>query len=168
VIALNSLRPRHPIPREARPDAIDGAAQLIQAVLVDPLVNDVHTLATINEILGAQSAETEHQQEQRTGKHRIPYMLIAPEDPDEIAQTAIEVYRNHYASTADLLRSPNVAGLGRLVSATSSTDHGELLSYLFFGPEFAQRLIDMGRRDAQRWLSDPSHDHGKWQLGPLT
>jgi NTE family protein len=167
VIALNSLRARDPIPREPRPDALDGAAQLIQAVLVDPLVNDVHTLATINEILAAQSAQAEREQEQRTGKHRIPYMLIAPEDPDEIARAAIQVYRRHYGSATDLLRSPNVAALGRLVSATSSIDHGELLSYLLFAREFADRLIELGRRDAQRWLDDPSHDHGHWQLGPL-
>jgi NTE family protein len=167
VIALNSVRPRQPGPREPRPDALDGAAQLIQAVLVDPLVNDVHTLATINEILGAQSTQAERRQEQRTGKHRIPYMLIAPKDPDEIARAAIQVYRKHYGGAADLLRAPNVAALGRLVSATSSIDHGELLSYLFFAREFAQRLIELGQRDAQRWLSDPSHDHGKWQLGPL-
>jgi NTE family protein len=94
-------------------------------------------------------------------------MLITPEDPDEIARAAIEVYRRHYGGAFNLLRSPNVAGLGRLVSATSSTDHGELLSYLFFAREFADRLIELGRQDAQRWLDDQSHDQGKWQLGPL-
>lgn len=167
VIALNSLRPRLPIPDESRPDALDGATQLIQAVLVDPLVSDVHTLATINGILGAQSPEAERRQEQRTGRHRVPYMLIAPEDPDEIALAAIEVYRRHYSGAVDLLRSPNVAGLGRLVSATTSVDHGELLSYLFFAKEFAERLIELGQRDANRWLDDPGHDAGKWQLGPL-
>jgi NTE family protein len=167
VVALNSLRPRLPIPDESRPDALDGAAQLIQAVLVDPLVSDVHTLATINSILAAQSPEAEQLQEQRTGRHRIPYMLIAPEDPDEIARAAIEIYRRHYGAAVDLVRSPNVAGLGRLVSATTSTDHGELLSYLFFAREFAERLIELGRRDATRWLNDPNHDDGKWQLGPL-
>lgn len=167
VIALNSTRPRLPVPAERRPDVIDGAAQLIQAVLVDPLVSDVHTLATINSILGAQSPQAALQQEQRTGRHRIPYMLIAPEDPTEIARAAINVYRRHYGSTVDLVRSPNVAGLGRLISATTSTDHGELLSYLFFAREFAERLIELGRRDAARWLDDPSHDAGKWQLGPL-
>src|SRR5262249_16333175 len=38
VIALNSLRSSGP---RGRPEALDGAAQLAQAVLVDPLVNDV-------------------------------------------------------------------------------------------------------------------------------
>jgi hypothetical protein len=40
-------------------------------------------------------------------------------------------------------------------------------SVIFFAREFAERLIELGRRDAERWLNDPSHDHGKWQLGPL-
>jgi len=29
---------------------------------------------------------------------------------------------------------------------------GDLLSYLFFAPEFIEPLIELGRRDAQAWL----------------
>jgi hypothetical protein len=43
-----------------------------------------------------------------------------------------------------------------------------LLSYLFFARAFAERLIDLGQRDAMRWLSDDGHDAGIWQVGPLT
>ena len=43
--------------------------------------------------------------------------------------------------------------------------HGELLSYLFFTPEFAEPLIELGRDDARRWLSTTHHD-GPWKLGP--
>src|SRR5207245_5852701 len=48
VIALNSLRSAG---KRGRPEALDGASQLAQAILVDPLVHDVQTLATINTIL---------------------------------------------------------------------------------------------------------------------
>jgi NTE family protein len=44
--------------------------------------------------------------------------------------------------------------------------HGELLSYLFFAPEFAHALIELGRADAQAWLEEP-HDEGLWDTGPL-
>ena len=45
-------------------------------------------------------------------------------------------------------------------------NRGELLSYLLFAEEFIERLIDLGRRDARRWLRS-THEDGRWQLGPL-
>jgi NTE family protein len=166
VIALNSLSPQRDVRAERQPDALDGATQLIQAVLVDPLVNDVHTLATINDMLTDNSEQKIRQHERRTERRRVPYMLIAPEDPLEIARIATELYHHRYSSPLAFLRSPNISGLGHLVNASSAT-HGELLSYLLFAEEFAERLIDLGRRDAKRWLNDKTHDHGRWQLGPL-
>ncbi len=166
VIALNSLRPRRPRLPARRPDLLEGAAQLIQAVLVDPLVGDVRTLARINEMLSDASSEGVTAHERRTGRRRIPYILIAPEDPDEIGRLATEVYRQRFSSPLALARSPNLATLGRLTGAGLDADHGELLSYLFFTGEFTSRLIELGRRDAERWLRHP-HDDGLWQLGGL-
>jgi NTE family protein len=167
VIALNSLEDSAETRHERRPDALDGATQLIQAVLVDPLVNDVHTLATINEMLEDASEAKIRAHERRTGRRRVPYMLIAPEDPHEIGRVAAEVYRRHYKSPLATVRSPNLGALGHLLNAGRGASRGELLSYLFFAKEFIERLIEMGRRDAERWLRDPSHDDGRWQIGPL-
>ncbi len=167
VVALNSLTPRAQPAHERRPDVLDGATQLIQAVLVDPLVNDVRTLATINGMLGDSSAARIAANERRTGRRRVPYMLIAPEDPDAIGRLAAETYLRHYRSAVGLARSPSLAALGRLLDAGHDASHGELLSYLFFAREFADGLIELGRHDAERWLSS-AHDEGHWQLGPLT
>ena len=166
VIALNSLTPMEESRRDPRPDAVDGATQLIQAVLVDPLVNDVHTLATVNELLADGTEAKMRAHEARTGKRRVPYILIAPEDPSVIGRIASEVYRSHYRSPLALARSPSLSTLGRLVNATKDASHGELLSYLLFAQEFAERLIELGREDAQRWLKE-KHDHGRWQLKQL-
>jgi NTE family protein len=166
VIALNSLTPTREAKAERQPDALDGATQLIQAVLVDPLINDVHTLATINELLDDDSEAKIREHERRTDRRRVPYMLIAPEDPLEIGRVAAEVYRDCYKSPLALVRSPSVSGLGHLMNAGRSAIHGELLSYLLFAEEFTDRLIELGRRDARRWLHD-SHSHGRWQLGRL-
>gem|GEM_PF-6852476 len=66
------------------------------------------------------------------------------------------------------MRSPNVSGLGHLVNAGQGASHGELLSYLLFAEEFIERLIELGHRDAKRWLREKhDHDHGRWQLGRL-
>ena len=154
VIALNSLRPRVAPPTPKRPDALEGAAQIIQGLLVDPLVNDVYTLARNNElILDGQLSPQE--------RDVVPYMLIAPEHPDEIGQIAADLYNDHFSSVFDVLRS-DVARVGRLVDAGASAVHGELFSYLCFTPEFAKRLIELGSRDATAWLS-AEHDDGVWQ-----
>jgi NTE family protein len=166
VIALNSLAPVDDLRTDPRPDALDGATQLIQAVLVDPLVNDVHTLATVNELLEDDSDAKAHAHEQRTGRRRVPYMLIAPKDPLEIGRIASEVYRKRYGSPLGFVRSPNVSGLGHLVNAPRGASHGELLSYLLFAKEFIGRLIELGIQDAKRWLGE-TRDHGRWQLAGL-
>jgi NTE family protein len=164
VIALNSLaRRKGGFTTGRRPDAFDGAGQLVQAVLVDPLVNDVHTLATVNELLADEDDERARAHEERTRRSRIPYMLIAPRDPDEIGALAADVYRRHYRSAQKALRASDLAVLGRLVDGGASPVHGELLSYLLFAPEFLEELIELGRRDARRWL-DEEHDQGPWQL----
>jgi NTE family protein len=153
VVALNS-----PARRDAsagagrRPDALDGAGQLIQSVLVDPLVDDVRTLATVNQDAG------------RTGKAVIPYILVAPTEPDAIGRLAQAVFREHYEGLVDALRSRDLALIGRLVDADASPAHAELLSYVFFAPEFTGALIDMGRRDARAWID--AHPGDLWQTGP--
>jgi len=166
VIALNWLGHPPELKAERRPDALDGASQLIQAVLVDPLLNDVYMLATINELLADDAEAKVRSHERRTGRRRIPYMLIAPEDPQEIGRLAAEVYRRHYRSPLALLRSPNIAALGRVLNAGRGANRGELLSYLLFAEEFIERLIELGRRDATRWLGS-THEQGRWQLGLL-
>jgi NTE family protein len=83
---------------------------------------------------------------------------------DRIGQIASEVYAAHYAGPGRLRIS--AGALGRLVRADASPTNGELLSYLFFAPEFADALLSEGAADASTWLSR-RHDDGIWQHGPL-
>ena len=56
--------------------------------------------------------------------------------------------------------------MSRLLGGGRSPSRGELLSFLLFDEEHVERLIDLGRRDAHRWLdrhpavwcSDAAHD----------
>ena len=57
-------------------------------------------------------------------------------------------------------------GSRRFLSARGRRAHGELLSYLFFAPEFGAALIRRGRADAREWLAAP-HEQGLWATGPL-
>jgi NTE family protein len=159
VIGLNSVAPA---PKsDLRPDLFDGASQVIQGLLVDPVVNDVETLATINETLmhggGAGGSDQ---------RRVIPYIFIAPTTPNRIGEIAGEVYREYYDGVRGLWRARDLSLLGRVVGPARSSTRGELYSYLFFAREFAARLIELGREDAQRWI-ERRHDDGPWQRGRL-
>ena len=160
VIGLNSVSPA---PKSTqRPDLFDGASQIFQGLLVDPLVNDVETLATINQTL-LQGGTASSGGDQRK---IIPYIFVAPKTPNRIGEIARDVYRENFTGLRGIRRSRDLAVLGRLVGAGRSSTRGELFSYLFFAPEFAARLIELGRDDAVRW-TEQSHDDGAWQRGPL-
>ncbi len=165
VIGLNSIAASRKRREEVRsspadepPDALVGAAQLLHAVLVDPLVNDVETLAAENRLLEKVRGEGAAAPD----RHVIPYVFVAPREPDAIGAVAARVFKRHYGSARTLLCSPDLALLGRLVAGASDAQHGELLSYFFFAPELAGELLRLGRRDAERWLAE-EHDDGPWQ-----
>jgi NTE family protein len=96
----------------------------------------------------------------------VPYIFVAPPKRDTVGEIARDVYRRHYHGLLHAHRSPQVAFLGRLFDASTDAMHAELLSYLFFAPEFARALIERGARDAEAWLEEP-HDDGLWDTGPL-
>jgi NTE family protein len=158
VVGLNSIAPaENRIAGPERPDLFAGAAHVIDALLADPLVEDIQTLTTINQLVG----------ERKTRNHRkVPYIFIAPPGRDTIGRIARNVFRRHYGGLFHAHRSPQLAFLGRLMDAGADPLHGELMSYLFFAPEFAHALIERGRKDAQAWLEEP-HDEGLWDTGPL-
>jgi NTE family protein len=158
VVGLNSIAPGEDrIAGPDRPDVFAGAAHVIDALLADPLVEDIQTLTTINQLVG----------ERRTPNHRkVPYIFIAPPERDTIGRIARNVFRRFYGGLFHAHRSPQLAFLGRLMDAGADPLHGELLSYLFFAPEFAHALIERGRKDALLWLEEP-HDEGLWDTGPL-
>ena len=159
VIGLNSVSPAPP--SATRPDLFDGASQVVQGLLVDPLLNDVTTLAGINEaVLRAHKAGS-------GGEKRalVPYIFVAPK-PNEIGEIAQCVYEQCFAGVGALRHSLELSLLGRLIGAGSNSTRGELLSYFFFAKEFAARLLQLGREHAMDWTKR-GHDDGAWQLKRL-
>ena len=153
VIAANTIRPAA-AGRIAPPDIFDGLGQVAQAVLGDPLANDIATLAKVNDRVktGRQSGKV------------VPYILITPATRYRIGEIAQCVFREHYATYGRLRTSPGL--VGRLLQAGNSAGSGELFSYLFFAPEFFEALIEAGIADARAWLQQ-RHDDGVWQCCPL-
>jgi NTE family protein len=159
VVGLNSIAPaRDAIATQARPDLFGGASQIIDALLADPLVEDIETLTTVNQLVGGAAP--------RAGYRLIPYIFVAPPARDTIGDIARRVFSKHYGGLLHARRSPQLAFLGRVLDANADALHGELLSYLFFAPEFARALIERGRADGEEWLAE-AHDDGLWDTGPL-
>jgi NTE family protein len=94
----------------------------------------------------------------------VPYVLVAPQHRGALGELAGEIFRARYRGLKGL-RSPTLGLLSQLLGGESPA-HGELLSYLFFDPEFVQELIEMGRRDAQRALAEGPDLDNPWQVGP--
>ena len=153
MIGLNSIAPG---PAELagprRPDVFEGAGQLMQALLIDPLTDDIRELAAENQ--------------PGDGGRQIPYVFVAPRQRDEIGAIAARVWNERYSGLRGLLRDRNLSLIGRTVAGGDDAVHGELLSFLFFAPEFATELIALGRGHAREWLAE-EHDDGPWQTGPL-
>ncbi|PZS19697.1 MAG: hypothetical protein DLM54_06495 [Acidimicrobiales bacterium] len=82
-----------------------------------------------------------------------------------IGELATEVYREKYRGLRGL-RRPDLMVLGRLLEDQSPMS-GELLSYLFFDPDFIEAIITLGKQDAQRWLDGLANLDDPWRLDPL-
>jgi NTE family protein len=94
----------------------------------------------------------------------IPYVFVAPKERDEIGAIAARMWKEHYAGVGGLVRDRDLSLLGRFVAGGDDAAHGELLSFLFFAPEFADELIALGKQHARDWLaSNPD----VWRTGPL-
>jgi NTE family protein len=165
VIGLNSTAGSSHAAATRPADAFDGAAQAVQALFADQLANDVATLATTNQITAAHQGGA---QDARTagGRRVIPYIFVAPRGRFVVGRLASTIYRQRYTGLSGLRRAGNLALLGRLLGAGRNPARGELFSYMFFEPEFAEALIAQGRRDAEWWLAQ-QHDDGPWRVGKL-
>jgi NTE family protein len=158
VIGLNSIARPSRVRDDVEPDLAEGASQLVQAVLVDPLVNDVQTLASDNRNV----ERARRAKRPLRSRRRVPYIFVAPRSVDAIGKLAADVFNECFSGPRGLLRSRDMALLGRLVGGGRDPIHGELLSYLFFTREFTRELLELGRADAERWLAQ-KHDSGIWR-----
>jgi NTE family protein len=152
VIGLNSVAPG-PVGLAGmdRPDVFEASAQVMQALIVDRLVEDMRELASEN-VSDGDDDEV------------IPYVFVAPKERDEIGAIAARVWREKYSGVGGLVRDSNLSLLGRFVAGGDDPAHGELLSFLFFSPDFARELVELGQRHARDWLAEHPD---VWRTGPL-
>ena len=160
VIGLNAIAEApHALASDTQPDAFTGAGALLEGALADSLVQDIRALARVNQMLGDRRDEVRAADGWQY--RRTPFIYVTPALRQEIDQLAERVFAEHYEGR-NALRSINLTLLARLIGG--SAGHGALLSYLFFAPEFATSLIELGRSHAQHWLATHTGPDGPWQL----
>lgn len=156
----------HAAPGEP-PDVDDTLVRMMDAALVDRMVEDVRTLAKINALVEAVNEPGAPGELAR--KHTVvPFLTVAPADRGTLGLLAAEVFgrrRGALGHLLALLRDPNMRLLGRLLSGDGSR-RGDLLSYLFFDPEYMAASIELGRSDAAVAFDDVADSSIPWQIGP--
>ncbi|MGH3318305.1 MAG: patatin-like phospholipase family protein, partial [Nocardioidaceae bacterium] len=159
VVGTGGLHPPDPadLDRFGAVDIGDGVATLLGAVMDDPVRHDLRRLAEVNAM--AEDADLapilrRHREARDSPPYRsVPYIAVAPEDGEELARAAMEVFRANHGSLRRTLGDPDMQVMHRLLGSDSPLQ-GELLSYLMFDRDFFDAAADFGRRDARRWLDD--------------
>jgi NTE family protein len=157
VIGTGGLRPPGPDPELDRlaVDLGDAGATLLGAVMDDPLRHDLRRLVALNALAGdaelAPLLARHRAARNRPPYVTVPFVAVAPEDGEELARTAMEVFRANHGSLLRTLGDPDLQVVHRLLGSDSPLQ-GELLSYLLFDPDFFAAASGYGRRDAAQWL----------------
>jgi NTE family protein len=157
VIGTGGLRPPDPDSELDRVpvDLGDGGATLLGAVMDDPRRHDLRRLVELNAMTEdpglAPLLDRHREARDRSAYRTVPYVAIAPEDGNELARNAMEIFRTNHGSLLRTLADPDLQIMHRLLGSDSPLQ-GELLSYLLFDADFFAAASDMGRRDASRWV----------------
>jgi NTE family protein len=145
-----------PLPPRS-PNLADVASNILDGLLVDQVAQDLRRLALINSffvedaITGTMRSPRAYRLARGQAPYRpISYALVAPRRRGEIGRLAQDVFRRRYGGLK-ALRDPDYLVISRALGGDTRA-RGELLSFVLFDPEFTRALIELGRRDAARWL----------------
>ena len=157
VVATAPMAPS-PAPRAPAPGLPAGLGQILHAILVDRMVEDLRRLQDRNQrAANRQDGICQRpDQDQPTstdprGFRRIPFVFAGPDTTDAMAELVSQVLRRP-------ARPGGVAGalarLRHLPDALVARDLSmcEALSYLLFDPDFIEAAIEAGQRDARSRL----------------
>jgi NTE family protein len=116
--------------KEPRPSAAQVGALVLNSLFAESLDADVEHLERLNSIVP-------DQREGSFGMRKIEVMVIRPSE--DLGELAVQYQKLVPPFVRFLLR-----GLG-----SEAGESSDILSYLLFVPEFLQKLVDLGYKDAQ-------------------
>lgn len=128
------------------PDIDDTLVRLIDAALVDRMVEDLRHLSKLN-------AEYEANGTAEAREKIVPFLALAPATRGTIGELAARVYKTNRSSSSGSgwPRWAELRALGFLMRG-SGPRSGDLLSYLYFERAFVEASIEQGRQDAETAL----------------
>ena len=130
-----------------RPDIIDECASILHSIFVDRVAEDVAALRRRNHVIAATRSLAGIAQHEHRGDGSmdiVEHAYFGPPQSGLFAAAAAAVFAAKYSkwSLKDFsLISRTLGGKG--------PSHDELLSFLFFDPDFLKRIFDMGRAHAE-------------------
>ena len=136
------------------PDVYDVVVRLMDATLVDPMIEDLRTLIKINTLIDSTERVTATGRTQKA----IPFLAIAPPARATLGQLAEQIFQNQrerWQGVVPTLRQGELRMLGRVVGG-GGPRRGDLFSYLYFDPEFIEavhRTRPQQRRGGLRGLA---------------
>ena len=145
---------------EQYPNPFFLAGKLLDALMLDPIMYDLQMLDRINALMESLEStlevdELKHIHALLTAKRGLPYrrlrtLVFTPsKDIGQMAGLHLRDNLSRYRETNRLL-----GWLLSLASHPGSTWESDLASYLLFDGTFAEKLIEMGRRDVHRREED--------------
>jgi NTE family protein len=147
-----------PAPVASRePDVFDAAGVVMQALLVDQMAEDVHALRKTNRFAEVAEAEAPAKagakplaRRDAGRKYRqVQNVYLGPPEAGIISGLANEIFERRYRGW--FKRFSDMGVLGHLLGGPTES-HGDLLSFLFFDPEFHSALIESGQQHAEQAL----------------
>ncbi|MER5950440.1 patatin-like phospholipase family protein [Streptomyces sp. NPDC001904] len=162
-VVIVATTPLRDLPRlvdcgnEAAPSVQDVVAQIVTGLMGDRMVEDTRTLGKVDELLESGA--------ERISPRGRPYTVVEylfggppPGQGDQLGEKAEYVLDTCFRGIRRLT-NPDLMFLAALLGPGRS--RGELLSYLFFEPEFTSEAINLGVRDARIILDEAGDDPGK-------
>lgn len=147
--------PERPNPKAKMPSPMFLIGKALNALLLDRVENDIERLQRINQILLAgqkqfgdeflpQINQAMGYRNKSEGMKPLSALLVRASD--NIGKLAVD----YVCSPTFSKRMPGPLGrLSKIICEMDAEDESDLLSYLLFDGEFANQLIDLGRRDAK-------------------
>ena len=135
------------------PDVFDAAGVVLRALLMDRMADDVRALRTTNRfVAAAEKAGAPPLVHRGTGHayRHVPSLFLGPPRTGILSATANDIFKRRYRGRLKQLSDPGI--LGTLIGGSSAASHGEILSFLFFDPEFHSALTRLGKQHAEQAL----------------
>ncbi|MGZ4484809.1 MAG: patatin-like phospholipase family protein [Nocardioidaceae bacterium] len=144
-----------PAPTSPSPDIADAAAQVLNAALADRTTEDLLALRRTNRLVAQASAlGGAGRLTSGTGRpyRRIEFLTVSP-PPGEMGRVAADVFARRTGGFGRVTEIDNWLLGQALRGAGDGVGRRELLSYLFFDPEYFAAGIEVGRQAARAALA---------------